>query len=73
MIRSMKQNTGLKLAITLAGSQAKLATMLGGNVRQQHVSYWLRTGVPVRRAIQIEKALIGKVTREDMCPDIFSD
>ena len=48
---------GIKLAIFMAGNQAKLAESLG--VTQQMVSYWLRRGwVSPTRAREIE-ALYG--------------
>jgi DNA-binding transcriptional regulator YdaS (Cro superfamily) len=49
----------------------KLAQILGGNVKQQHISYWLRNGVSAERAIEIEKALSNKVRRSDLRPDLW--
>ncbi|WP_133719046.1 YdaS family helix-turn-helix protein [Methylocaldum gracile] len=62
---------GLLKAISIAGSQVKLAQILGGNVKQQHISYWLRNGVSAERAIEIEKALSNKVRRSDLRPDLW--
>lgn len=61
----------LKQAIAEAGGQTALARLL--NVDQAHVWYWLHKAkrIPVERAIQIEQATGGKVTRHDLRPDIF--
>lgn len=64
--------TGLEKAIGLAGTQDALAKLLGPKVKQGHVSYWLKNGVPANRAIEIEAALEGAVTREELCPEIFA-
>ncbi|MEJ0003448.1 MAG: hypothetical protein WDN30_07705 [Pararobbsia sp.] len=47
-------------AIELAGTQAALAKVLqrvAPKVKQQHISYWLCHGVPIRRARQIVDVL----------------
>lgn len=44
----------LREAIRRAGSQSKLAKMIG--VPQQYVSYWLKKGVPKWREYQIREA-----------------
>ncbi len=35
------------------------------------VSHWRRRGVPLARAIAIERATAGVVTRAELRPDIF--
>lgn len=35
------------------------------------VSHWRRRGVPLARAIAIERATAGAVTRAELRPDIF--
>lgn len=62
---------GLLKAIEIAGTQDALAKLIGPNIKQGHISYWLKSGVPAKRAIEIEAALDGKVTREELCPEIF--
>lgn len=62
---------GLLKAISIAGSQEKLAQIIGGTVKQQHISYWLKNDVPAERAIQIEAALKGRVTRSELRPDLW--
>ena len=54
------RSLGLVRAISLAGTQAALASALqrvAPSVKQQHVSYWLAHGVPIRRAQQIVQVL----------------
>jgi DNA-binding transcriptional regulator YdaS (Cro superfamily) len=47
--------SGIEQAVAAAGSQAKLADMLG--CTQQNVSFWVRQGyVPVERIREIEQA-----------------
>ncbi len=53
----------------MAGSQAELAQLVG--VVPMAVTNWKRRGVPVEQAIAIEEALKGKVTRQELRPDIF--
>ena len=62
--------SGLEKAIAIAGGQTALAKKL--NLKQGHVSYWLTKGVPPKRAVQIEQALNGQVTRSELCPEIFT-
>ena len=40
----MNERQALEEAIRLAGSQAKLAALVGGTCRQGHVSYWVKMG-----------------------------
>ena len=47
--------TGIEEAIYVAGSQAKLAKILG--CTQQNVGFWLRQGYcPAERVIEVEQA-----------------
>lgn len=64
-------NSGLQKAINLAGTQTKLAELLG--VYPQLVQSWVKTNVPPARAVQIERATKGAVTRAELRPDIFGD
>ena len=51
----LNQLTGVELAVYAAGSQAKLADLLGCS--QQNVSAWLRRGwAPAERVVEIEQA-----------------
>lgn len=59
----------LSRAIQIAGSQSELARKIGGNVKTGHIYYWLKNGVPVERAVQIEAAVNGAVSRRDIRPD----
>lgn len=60
----------LRRAISAFGSNAALARALG--VKPMAVSHWLRRGLPAKRAVQIEKALNGQVTKEELCPEVFA-
>lgn len=63
----------LEKAIEIAGTQTALAEMIGA--KQQHVSYWLTRGkeVPPKYAIRIERLTGGKVTKEMLSPETFSE
>jgi len=66
----------LQRAILLCGGQAKLARLLGENVKQAHIWNWLhrdRAGVPGQYVIPIETATKGQVTRYELRPDIFGE
>lgn len=64
-----KPNPGILLAIERAGSQVKLAELLG--CTQPNIVYWLYYKVPAERAHQIEKKT--GVPREYMRPDLFDN
>ncbi|MHB1750708.1 MAG: helix-turn-helix domain-containing protein [Acidithiobacillus sp.] len=59
-------------AVFICGSQAALARACG--VTQAHVWNWLHRDkvLPGERAIQIEKATLGQVRREEIRPDLWS-
>lgn len=54
----------------LAGSQAALADRLG--VKQQNISYWRKSGVPVEYCAQFEEISGGAVTRKMLRPTEWS-
>lgn len=60
----------LEKAIKIAGSQEKLAERVtaraGKEVKQQHVSYWLRHGVPKKWASFVSAAVSHKVKEENL-------
>jgi len=59
---------GLAKALQAAGgSNADLARLLG--ISPSAISQWVR--VPYRRALQIEARTAGRVTREELRPDVF--
>jgi DNA-binding transcriptional regulator YdaS (Cro superfamily) len=63
-------NVGVQKAADLVGGQTALANLCG--VKQAHVWKWLRMErIPAERAIQIELVTEGRVTRQDLRPDIF--
>ncbi|WP_404830999.1 transcriptional regulator [Endozoicomonas euniceicola] len=62
----------LQRAIDICGSQEKLGQKLDPPVKQQSVSGWLeRKRIPPERAIQVETATDGQVTRQELCPDLY--
>lgn len=68
-----KAKKALKRAVALAGGQAQLARLIGGKCKQAHIWNWLnRKGpVPGEYAVLIEDALEGRVTREEIRPDLY--
>ena len=65
------QNPAVLRAIELAGSQQALADALG--CRQSAISKRLYGYVPVTGewAVEVERALEGAITREQIRPDLF--
>jgi DNA-binding transcriptional regulator YdaS (Cro superfamily) len=64
-------NPALHRAIEKAGSQKRLAEMIGAS--QSHVWYWLersKKGVPAEYCVAIEKAT--GVSRGELRPDLFT-
>jgi DNA-binding transcriptional regulator YdaS (Cro superfamily) len=57
----------LKARHAAGGSNADLARLL--NITPSAISQWVR--VPYRRALQIEARTAGRVTRQDLRPDLF--
>lgn len=65
--------TPIERAVELAGGQTSLATLIG--VTPSFVSQWV-TGarpIPATRCIAIEAATTGRVTREELRPDVFGE
>ena len=58
-------------AIKIAGNQARLAELVG--VNPMAVSHWKSRKVPASRCMAIEVATDGRVTRQDLRPDIFGE
>jgi DNA-binding transcriptional regulator YdaS (Cro superfamily) len=57
-------------AIAIAGSQARLAALVGST--QQSVSWWLNSGVvPPKWVLPIERATDNHVTRHELRPDLY--
>jgi len=57
------------------GSQVKLAAAINKafdcNIKTGHIYFWIKNGVPINRAIQIEKVSGGLFNRRYLRPDIF--
>lgn len=66
------KNLPVQKAVDILGGQTALANACG--VKQQYVWKWLRMErIPAERAIQIERATGGAVTRQELRPDLFGD
>ena len=63
----MTAEDGLKKALQLAGSQTKLAHMLG--LRPQAVQHWKR--VPIKKAIKVSR-LLG-IPMNELVPELFDE
>lgn len=65
------QSDALMRACRIVGGQSALATLIGGTVKQGHVSYWLETGrVPAQHCPSIERETTARgesVRCEDLC------
>jgi DNA-binding transcriptional regulator YdaS (Cro superfamily) len=75
-----KTNQHLYRAIQIAGSQEALAAHIkriskNPKMHQSHISYWTRSvhGTPPQYCQAIETATHGRVTRQQLRPDIFGD
>ncbi len=64
----MAHMNGINKAIKKAGGRRQLAEALG--VKRQHVEYWLKSGVPPKRAVQIEQ--VTGVKRKELCPELYA-
>jgi len=70
-----KMTRALRRSADLAGGWTALAALLsqgGPRITKQAVHVWQQRGVPVERALQIETALRGAVTRDELRPDLYS-
>jgi len=65
----------MEKVIEYFGSQVKLANALNKkydlNITTSHVYYWIKNGIPIKRAKQIEKLTDGLFNRRYLRPDIF--
>jgi DNA-binding transcriptional regulator YdaS (Cro superfamily) len=66
----MTEPTPLERAIAIAGSEAKLGALIGkSQVAINKAKH--RSKVSAGMAVAIDRALGGRVTRHELCPDIF--
>lgn len=64
----------LDRAIELFGSASEMAKQLGYKSGAMAIRQWqARESVPPQAAKKIEALLGGRVTRADLCPDVFGD
>lgn len=74
----MSAYESLKKAINLAGGQTELARRVtdlsGKDVKQQHVYNWLHRQRQCSKcfARYVAEAVGNEVTKEDLCPDLYS-
>lgn len=65
----------LDIAISIVGSQTKLAALLG--VSQQNVSNWVKNGIPDDKkpviAGKLERITDGRITRRMVCPNNWAE
>jgi len=64
----------LSEVVAFVGSQAKLAALLGGSIKQQHISWWInerRDEVPSDYVIAVALITGWKFTPHDLRPDIY--
>lgn len=62
----------LDRATALCGSQSALAALIG--VRQSHISMWKKRGsIPAEYCPRIERATGGRVTCEELRPDLAAE
>lgn len=68
----MNELTPLRRAVAIVGNQTKLAEICG--VAPSAVQQWVAANiVPARRALQIEAATGGQVTRHELRPDLYPE
>lgn len=66
----IETENGLAKAIAIAGGASAVARHFG--ISPQAVYKWLYKGVlPVKRARGLEQLSLGRITRQDLCPDIY--
>lgn len=61
-------NTFDEIIARCGGSQAACAAALG--IKQQAVAHWRRRGIPLLRAVQLER--VFGIPKEAVRPDIFT-
>lgn len=59
----------MKNFIEYYGNKANIARAF--KVTPQAINSWFVRGIPVKRAIEIERVTEGAIKREDLRPDIF--
>ena len=67
-----KASNPVARAVAIVGSQSALARLLG--VTPQSVSRWVQSGcAPAKRIVQIEHATAGRVTRQELKPELYGN
>lgn len=65
------RNPHVARAAAILGGVQQLADALG--ISRAAIYQWGTDDVPPKRAIDVEKATKGEVTRRDLCPAFFDD
>lgn len=67
----MDSVTALKVASAMVGGTDALCREL--KLSRQAVYKWRSTGIPVKRAVQIERLTEGRIKASELCPEVFGD
>lgn len=67
----LQMRAALERAIEEAGGMSSLARLMPDTVTRQAIYKWRNESVPPERAVQIEHALHGAVSRHELRPDLF--
>lgn len=65
----MDSVTALKAASAMVGGTDVLCREL--KLSRQAVYKWRSTGIPVKRAVQIERLTEGRIKASELCPEVF--
>lgn len=68
----MTPQEALRKAVTIVGSQARLAREIGGGITQAHISYWITQAqvVPAEHCPSIERIVNKAVRCEELNPRV---
>jgi len=62
--------TALRVAAAYLGGTSRLAAHL--ELSRQAIYKWRDFGIPLKRALQIERLTEGRVKASDLCPGVFN-
>jgi|DEB0MinimDraft_3_1074331.scaffolds.fasta_scaffold54880_2 DNA-binding transcriptional regulator YdaS (Cro superfamily) len=66
----MDANTSLRVAAAYLGGLGRLALKL--DLSRQAIYKWRDNGIPLKRALEIERLTEGRVKASDLCPGVFN-
>jgi DNA-binding transcriptional regulator YdaS (Cro superfamily) len=67
----MDANTSLRVAAAYLGGLGRLALKL--DLSRQAIYKWRDNGIPLKRALEIERLTEGRVKASDLCPGVFNE